>query len=535
MRERQSIPEIDRIDCLVAWMVGIAGLALYTRTLAPDVLYGDSGEFQTLTYTLGTTHSTGYPIYLLLARVVGFLPLGNLAWRVNLFSALCAAGTLSVVYLLGRNFTESRVGPVLGSLALASSYTFWSQAIIAEVYTPAMFFLATITLLLWRWHHDPDGRGRSLFFAALLSGLGLGVHASIAFVAPAAVIFVLWTMRSRRADATRRNSLLLAAIAGAGSGLAIYTAAFLLIDLHHPPSSFIRVTLYPSRSIWNLTPADLDSPLERMFWTVTGLQWRDAMFTTPSFVEMLRLYLDQAVFREFSVPLFLLALFGLVAMWRSSRLLGAYTLLVYLTSLYLILSYNPPDKYVFYLSTYLWIVTAIGAGAGFLMEQARQLASRAPWLKNASALVFSFFPALLLTIAVLGPCWESRWQAVRDGKASFVKEDYVYPINDLDEPRGVAGLLLPYLPDNAIVMMDWRDLYSTYYIAHVEQGRTDIILLEAMPHGNIGQIADSLVQELKAATEAGRPVFSVSIFPGVRKNFRVLPGPGSRLYRLSLP
>jgi hypothetical protein len=64
----------DRSDYLIASLVGLGALAAYTRTLAPDLLYGDSAEFQALAYSFGYTHSTGYPIYLLLARLAGFCP-----------------------------------------------------------------------------------------------------------------------------------------------------------------------------------------------------------------------------------------------------------------------------------------------------------------------------------------------------------------------------------------------------------------------------------------------------------------------------
>ena len=108
-----------RKDYGLAVLIGLLALAAYVRTLAPDILYSDAAEFQTLAYTLGTTHSTGYPIYLLFARVVGFLPLNSPAWRVNLVSALCAAWTVGGVYLLARYFTPNRTGAALGSVALA--------------------------------------------------------------------------------------------------------------------------------------------------------------------------------------------------------------------------------------------------------------------------------------------------------------------------------------------------------------------------------------------------------------------------------
>jgi hypothetical protein len=120
-----------------AIILSLLTLALYNRTLAPDVLYSDSAEFQTLAYTLGTTHSTAYPVCLLLARLVGLLPFCTPAWRIGFFSAIGAAVAVAGTYLAVHRLTVSRIGAVLGSAALALSYTFWSQAVIAEVYTPA--------------------------------------------------------------------------------------------------------------------------------------------------------------------------------------------------------------------------------------------------------------------------------------------------------------------------------------------------------------------------------------------------------------
>ena len=200
MRFPNSTHEPDRRDYLVALVLTILGLAAYVRTLAPDILYGDSAEFQCLAYTLGITHSTGYPTYLFLGRLIGFLPVSNLAWRISLLSAVCAAITVGGVYLLARYFTRSRVGAALGSLALGISYTFWSQAVIAEVYTPGMAFLVGIMLLLFHWQMDPKNRSLSLLAAALLAGLSLGVHASVWLIAPPAVALVLWTLWKQRAS-----------------------------------------------------------------------------------------------------------------------------------------------------------------------------------------------------------------------------------------------------------------------------------------------------------------------------------------------
>ena len=76
---------ISKIDFALAGLVFLLGMGLYVRTLAPGVLEGDSGEFQVLASTLGIAHNTGYPIYLLIAKLLSWLPFQTVAYKVNLF------------------------------------------------------------------------------------------------------------------------------------------------------------------------------------------------------------------------------------------------------------------------------------------------------------------------------------------------------------------------------------------------------------------------------------------------------------------
>jgi hypothetical protein len=71
-------PKLTTIDAIIASLLGLGGLLLYVRTLAPTLLRGDSAEFQTLAKTLGMTHPTGYPVYLLVAKVFTWLPVANI-------------------------------------------------------------------------------------------------------------------------------------------------------------------------------------------------------------------------------------------------------------------------------------------------------------------------------------------------------------------------------------------------------------------------------------------------------------------------
>ena len=47
----------------------LAAFLIYARTVAPNVLFGDSGEFQVISATGGLAHASGYPIYLALGKL----------------------------------------------------------------------------------------------------------------------------------------------------------------------------------------------------------------------------------------------------------------------------------------------------------------------------------------------------------------------------------------------------------------------------------------------------------------------------------
>ena len=133
-----------------------ASLALYVQTLAPSVatLFDDSLEFPLVSYRLGIAHPTGYPLYTLLGKLFTLGPWHNIAWRVNLLSAVAGALTVVFVYLAARLLTR-RLPALLGAVALTVSPVFWSQAVVAEVYTLTGAFVALLLWLALRWAHRP--------------------------------------------------------------------------------------------------------------------------------------------------------------------------------------------------------------------------------------------------------------------------------------------------------------------------------------------------------------------------------------------
>ncbi|MFQ5407704.1 MAG: protein O-mannosyl-transferase family [Anaerolineales bacterium] len=129
--------------------VGLCSLWLYLRTLAPTVGAADTFEFQVNVIRLGINHGSGYPLYMLLAKLFSWLPVGGTAaFRINLSSA--AFGALGVVsaYGLARTLAASRGAAAVAALALTTSIGLWSRAVEAEVYTLNVALVGAVLYML---------------------------------------------------------------------------------------------------------------------------------------------------------------------------------------------------------------------------------------------------------------------------------------------------------------------------------------------------------------------------------------------------
>ena len=75
-------------------------LIFYILTLSSTVNFGDTGELITAAATLGIPHPPGSPIWVMLAHLFTYLPIGSIAYRVNLSSAFFVAASSLVFYIL---------------------------------------------------------------------------------------------------------------------------------------------------------------------------------------------------------------------------------------------------------------------------------------------------------------------------------------------------------------------------------------------------------------------------------------------------
>ena len=191
---------------------------VYLFTTSPTVYLGDSGEFIASTFCLGNPHNSGYPLYALIGKIFSVIPLGNVAFRLNLMSACFGSLAVWLTYRIIMRMTHSLIPALSAALLFAFSSTLWSQTSCAEVYTFHAFFVALIITLLF-WWHETMSLDR-LFVFAFVVGLSFGNHMQTVMLAPAVFTFVTWS--NRKVLLNVRHLLLLAFFFALGLSVYLY-------------------------------------------------------------------------------------------------------------------------------------------------------------------------------------------------------------------------------------------------------------------------------------------------------------------------
>lgn len=176
---------------LVPIAVGLIALIVYVQTLLPDVGWGDIARFQYVAKIWGIPHRFGYPLYIALSRLFGYLPIGSLAYRINLMSAVFAALAAVTVYFLVMRLVEDRVAGVSAALSFAFCRALWAQAVVAEVYSLNVFLFGAVLLTFLAWYQS---RNESLLYLGVgLYALSFGNHMTVVTLIPAVAYLLLVT------------------------------------------------------------------------------------------------------------------------------------------------------------------------------------------------------------------------------------------------------------------------------------------------------------------------------------------------------
>jgi len=318
-------------------------LCVYLRTLLPTVGgYGDTAKFQFTGKILAIPHPSGFPVYLWTTHLASYLPIGDLAYRANLVSALCGALT---VYFLFRILLQIPLPPMIAlgaTLMFAFSSTFWSVSLIAEVYTLNALFMASVISLLWKWREG--GRSWHLEFACVLYALSLGNHLVISILFPAAVYWIILARNKFRAEDRYA--------ARAALFLSVAVIPYLWLYLR-----FGQTVIYREGSIGSLG---------EFAGFVTGSSFASCRFplTLRELVRNAGPIYGSLLRSQYGTLAIFIGVLGLGRLWRSARDKAIFLMIVFAGDLIIGLNGAGSEIPIYYIPSYF--IFAIWIGCAFM-------------------------------------------------------------------------------------------------------------------------------------------------------------------------
>ena len=422
---------------LPAVLVALAAFALYRATMLPGFDFGDTGSFQTILGSAVITPRNGYPLYFALGHLALWITGAEPAHAANLMSAATAAVACGVIAPVASRLSGSIVAGVAAALLFAVSYTFWSQAVIAEVYALHIALVALTLLLILRWAEQPTLARLTLFFAAY--AIAFGNHLSMILLAPAFTLFLMVESPGgwRAIVAPRVVAIaLLCAVAGASQ------------------------YWWNLRSLWLLPGVDPpDGALDalRQFWfDVTKSDWRDTMvMNVPQ--SMVRDHAAMYWFdlkQQFGVAGPLLAAAGLVEVARTNTRRALLVFLLWAVNAGFAFSYNVGDAHVFYLPSHL-VIALLAAPAAVLAGRIVEAAASPLWRRGAARSA----PAALRNWGAAVLALYAGFRGYRDFPALDRSGD--------DRPSALVGALTAGLDDRQAVLvtdLNWQVQNGLSYV-----------------------------------------------------------------------
>lgn len=400
----------SHVDRWWAAAAGLLAFGVYVSTLAPGmVAVLDTPMFQFVGRVLGVPHNPGYPFYVLVTHLFSYLPVGSLAYRINLFSAICGAVAVALVFLIARRLGCRRVISLSAALGMAFAHVFWSQSIVAEVYTLDAALVAGILLATLVW--GDTGRPWLFYTAVGLLAAGLGNHTTIVAFLPGVVGFAWLVQRAFITDPRR-----LAVTAGILlAGLAQYGLILLRTRV---PGAYVE------------SPA---TTLAELIRVMSGHQFSDRLFAfgwREVLFERVPWLVGQALVPELTMAGVVLALVGAVSLVRTSLARAVLLLSGGVAVLVFALNYSVIDLPVFLIPATLvaWVLMAAGG------ECVARTVRRVPGAAVVLGLALMAVPAwhLARNYAITDRSHDRRAMVTFDRlfetlptRAAIVREDFV--------------------------------------------------------------------------------------------------------------
>ncbi len=474
----------------LAWQylaVLCGAIVLYVVSCAPGVLWQDSGLIQ---YRIWHNDIEGFlglavahPLFYLIAIGAKHIPVGELAYRMNLVSAIAAAFAVANMFLLVRLWLDETLPAVIAAVSLAVSHTFWFHASVIETYTlwSALFLVELIMLL----QYTKTNRVGYLYLLALFNGLAISVHmlASIPMLCYAIYIVT----RLARKDVRIRDLIVIVLLWIAGA----------------LPYEYLII-----KNI--LQTSDISGTLASAAF---GSRWQHAVLNSSMSMKTVIENMSY-IFLNFPTPNILLLFAGCYGLYKISPNRGFKIVLISITILFFVFAfrYTVPDRYAFFIPFYCMVSIFIGIGTYILQRRLNHQ------YFIPAVLILSLLPVNIYAVA---PILARKIQlniSTRDDIP--YRDDYTFFLQPwktgYNGAERFADDIMNTVDNNAVVYADSTTAPPLLYAQEVKEIRPDVKIISGTVNSKDSPKMDeyTIEQLLKE-----RSLYLVSSKPGYCPSF----------------
>ncbi len=486
VQEKTKHPWFNRL-VVQYLLVLFCSLVLYTATCAPAVLWQDSGLFvyriwhNDLQGNLGI--ALAHPLYIMFGMVAKLIPFGELAWRVNMLSAVFGAIAVANLFLLLRLWLGKLWPAIIGSVTLAVSWTFWQNAVIAETY--AFYAAQLFTELLVLFQHVRTKRTGYLYLLGLLNGLSIANHLWGVFPLACYSLYLLVLLFKRRI----------------GLKVLVFFMVFWITGA--APYEYLIVKNM-------VVTGDINGTIESALF---GIGWQGSVLNTSLSA---KIFLENIVFiaLNFPTPNFLLLFVGLTVLYKKSPNVAFANIILAMTILYFIFAfrYTVPDRHAFFLPFYCLGAVFIALGADWLLAKYGGWKLGILILFLALLPVSSYFVTPEIARKYYKPLAERRQRPYRDEYAYWLvpwKTGY-------EGAERFATEALSGVEKGAVVYAYTTDVHAMLYVQEVKGLRPDVKIVSDHDHSENAPTFDTTsISKIMAE----RPLYVTSDRKGYRPGF----------------
>jgi hypothetical protein len=278
---------------------------IYLLTLEHKLIGGDTAWYANQIPEMSIMVPTGYPTFSMLEKLFTLVPFGDMAYKLNLFSAIFGALTILFLFLSINKLVKNEFVSFVGSMIFAFIMPFWEVANRLEFDTLNSFFIVLVLFSAVLYSENKTRKYLYFFFFSL--GLSLTNHPIAFFVVPAIVLYVI---------------IINPKIFKSVKAVFISILFFIL-----PLTSYFYLLIRSLQGYGEVTT------LKRLFYYVTGRNVTGILhgghFTDRNIIDILLVIKDylRIIYNSYGVVLIIVAVIGFIFLVRKKRKFGLCSLL----------------------------------------------------------------------------------------------------------------------------------------------------------------------------------------------------------------